>query len=124
MVVTANFGVIYAMRISVLALDGAFDTGLTAVLDAFRVANSLAAQQEKQPPFDVSGVGERKKAESSGGLIVPMKAVTPALKPDWVVVPALGASTPDLLVPALERPDVKQAMVQLRKWGEEGALTA
>jgi len=124
MVVTANFGVIYAMRISVLALDGAFDTGLTAVLDAFRVANSLAAQQEQQPPFDVSVVGVRKKVRSNGGLIVPVQAVTPTLKPDWVVVPALGASTPDLLVPALDRPDVKQAIVQVRKWREEGAQIA
>lgn len=112
------------MRISVLALEGAFDIGLTAVLEAFRVANSLAAQQKKQPPFDVSLVGLRKKVRSNGGLIVPVRAVTPALKPDWVVVPALGTSTPDLLVPALERPDVKHAIVQVRKWREEGAQIA
>ncbi len=124
MVVNANFEVIYAMRLSVLALDGAFDIGLTAVLDAFRVANSLAARQEKQPPFEVSIVGVRKKVRTSGGLIVPVHAVRPTLKPDWVVVPALGCSTPDLLLPALERPDVKQAVVQVRKWREEGARIA
>jgi len=124
MVVNANFEAIYAMRISVLTLDGAFDIGLTAVLDAFRVANNLAARQEKKPPFDVSTVGLRKKVRTGGGLTVPVQAVTPALQPDWVVVPALGASTPDLLVPALERSDVKQAIVQVRKWREEGALIA
>jgi transcriptional regulator GlxA family with amidase domain len=112
------------MHISVLALDGAFDIGLTAVLDAFRVANNLAARQERTRPFDVSIVGVRRKVRSNGGLIVPVQAVTPALKPDWVVAPALGTSTPDLLVPALERPDVRQAIVQLRKWREEGAQIA
>jgi transcriptional regulator GlxA family with amidase domain len=124
MVVNANFEAIYAMRIAVLVLDGAFDIGLTAVLDAFRVANNLAARQEKKPAFDVSIVGFRKKVRTAGGLTVPVHAVTPALKPDWVVLPALGTSTPDLLVPALERPDVRQAIVQLRKWRGEGAQIA
>jgi hypothetical protein len=35
-VVNADYEVIYAMRITVLVLDGAFDIGLTAVLDAIR----------------------------------------------------------------------------------------
>lgn len=30
------------MRIHILTLNGVFDTGLTAVLDAFGVANALA----------------------------------------------------------------------------------
>jgi transcriptional regulator GlxA family with amidase domain len=123
-VVNANFKVIHAMRITVLALDGVFDTGLTAVLDALRVANNLAARQEKQPPFDVSVVGVRRKVRTNGGLTVPVQAVTPALKPDWVILPALTTSTPDLLIPALQRPDVKQATVQLRTWSEQGVKIA
>lgn len=112
------------MRIAVLVLDGAFDIALTAVLDAFRVANSLSAWQGKAQPFDVAIVGVRKKVRSSGGLSVPVQAATPALRPDWVVAPALGTSTPDLLVPALGRPDVKQAILQLRRWREDGAQIA
>jgi len=112
------------MRISVLVLDGAFDIGLTAVLDGFRVANNLAARQGMSRPFDVSIVGVRKKVITSGGLTVPVQAVTAALKPDWVVVPALGSSTPDLLVPALARSDVKQAIAQVRTWRAEGAQIA
>ena len=49
-----------------------------------------------------------------------MKAIAPDLKPDWVVVPALKATRPELLVPALERPDVGQAKAQLRRWHSEG----
>lgn len=112
------------MRIAVLALGGAFDIGLTAVLDAFRIANSLAVRQGKRPPFDVAIIGVRKRVRSGGGLIVPVQPVTSALKPDWVVVPALGTSTPDLLVPALQRPEVRQAILQLRRWREGGARIA
>ncbi|HEY4250915.1 MAG TPA: helix-turn-helix domain-containing protein [Roseomonas sp.] len=112
------------MRIAVLALEGVFDTGLTAVLDAFKVANSLAARLGQPAPFEVTILGMRRKVRSGGGLIVPVQAVTAALKPDWVVVPALGTPMPDLLVPALARPDVKQAVQQLRRWQEAGARIA
>jgi transcriptional regulator GlxA family with amidase domain len=46
------------------------------------------------------------------------------LKPDWVVVPALGLTTPELLVPALARPDVRDAGAQILKWREGGAQIA
>src|SRR3954471_3014306 len=102
------------MRIVVLALNGAFDIGLTAVLDAFSVANTLARRQDAAAPvhtapFDLTIVGMTRKVRSSGGLTVPVVPVTPDLKPDWVVVPALRAPTPELLVPALARPDVRRA---------------
>ncbi|MDE2457699.1 MAG: helix-turn-helix domain-containing protein [Rhodospirillales bacterium] len=112
------------MRISVIALDGVFDTGFTAVLDALGVANNLAARQGKLPPFEVTVVGVRKKVKSNGGLVIPVQGITPALKPDWVILPALGTTTPELLIPALERPDVKKAISQLRKWHEQGAKIA
>jgi len=51
----ANFDVIYAMRISVLALDGLFDTGLAVILDAFSLANNFSARKMGGTPhFDVS----------------------------------------------------------------------
>lgn len=112
------------MRLTVLVLEGAFDLGLTAVLDAFRVANNLSLGQGHGRPFDLTIVGLRKKVGSSGGLIVPVQPIAPELKPDWVVVPAVAASTPELLASALERPDVRQATRQLRRWHEEGAQIA
>jgi transcriptional regulator GlxA family with amidase domain len=72
----------------------------------------------------LSVVGLRKKVRSGGDMVVPVQPITPAQKPDWAVVPALDAPMPDVLVPALERPDVKQAVQQLRKWHEEGARIA
>lgn len=113
------------MRISVLALEGLFDTGLTVALDAFALANRFSAQQMGGAPyFDVSIVGVRRKVRSSQGLGIPVRAVTPDLKPDWVIVPALATGTPEQLVPALERPDVRKAKAQLLKWHAEGAQIA
>ncbi len=109
------------MRISILALDGLFDTGLTVALDAFAIANKFAARDMGGTPrFEVSIVGVRKKVRSGLGLAIPVQAVTPDLKPDWVIVPALTASTPDLLVPALGRADVRTARAQLLAWHDEG----
>ena len=113
------------MRISVLALEGLFDTGLTVALDAFALANKFSAQQMGGAPhFDVSIVGVRRKVRSGQGLAIPVRAVTPDLKPDWVIVPALATGTPEQLVPALERPDVRKAKAQLLKWHAEGAQIA
>ncbi|MDN7179726.1 helix-turn-helix domain-containing protein [Caballeronia sp. SEWSISQ10-4 2] len=113
------------MRISVLALEGLFDTGLTVMLDAFTLANKFSAgQMGGTPYFDVSIVGVRKKVRSGQGLTIPVQAVTADLKPDWVVVPALNTGSPEQLVPALGRPDVTKAKAQLLKWRAEGALIA
>jgi transcriptional regulator GlxA family with amidase domain len=110
------------MRISVLALDGLWDTGLSVLLDAFGLANSFAARQMGGiPHFDVSVVGVRKQVRTGQGYSLPVRAITQDLRPDWVIVPALNTGTPDRLVPALERQDIKQAKVQLLKWHTEGA---
>lgn len=108
------------MRLAILALDGLFDTGLTVLLDAFSLANNFAGTK----PFTVSIVGVRRKVRSGQGFAIPVQAITPELKPDWVVVPALGTGTPERLIPALGRPDVQQAGIQLRQWHAEGARIA
>src|SRR5262249_20585126 len=68
--------------------------------------------------------GVRQKVKSGQGLSVPVNAITAAPKPDWVIVPALSAGTPDQLVPALERRDVKDAKAQLLKWHAKGVCIA
>lgn len=113
------------MRISLLALDGLFDTGLMVILDAFGIANNFAARQTGgSAPFEMSIVGVRKSVRSGHGLSIPVQAITPDLKPDWVIVPALNTSTPERLIPALERRDVNQAKAQLLTWHAEGAHIA
>ncbi len=113
------------MRISILALDGLFDTGLTVTLDAFSLANKFSARLAGgSPRFDVSIVGVRRKVRSAQGLAIPVKAITAALKPDWVIVPALSAGTPEQLIPALARPDMTQVRSQLATWHAKGVKIA
>ena len=113
------------MRICILALEELFDTGLIVTLDAFKLANNFAAlQMGGAPRFEVSVVGVRNKVRSGQGLSIPVQAITPALKPDWVIVPALSAGTPDKLIPALERRDVRDAKTQLQKWHAKGVHIA
>jgi transcriptional regulator GlxA family with amidase domain len=109
----------------VLALDGLFDTGLTATLDVFATANSLStAIMVGGPRFDVSVVGIRGKVRSGLGLTIPVGPVKPDAKPDWVIVPALKAVTPETLLPALARPDVRRAATQIAQWQAAGASIA
>jgi transcriptional regulator GlxA family with amidase domain len=113
------------MRISLLALDGLWDTGLAVTLDAFALANNFSRlQMGGSPHFDVSVVGVRKRVRSGHGLAIPVRAITRNLKPDWVIVPALNTGTPERLLPSLERPDVKQAKAQLLAWHSSGARIA
>ena len=113
------------MRMAVLALAGLFDTGLAVILDAFALANKFAAREKGGGPrFDLSVVGVRRKVRSSHGLIVPVQAITARWKPDWVIVPALSTGTPELLVAAQQRRDVRDARVQLLKWRADGAQIA
>jgi transcriptional regulator GlxA family with amidase domain len=113
------------MRISLLALDGLFDTGLAVTIDALTAANNLsAALMGGATRFDVSIVGVRKKVRSRQGLTVPVQPVSAELKPDWVIVPALNTTTPETLIPSLQRPDVLQGKAQLLKWHAQGAHIA
>jgi transcriptional regulator GlxA family with amidase domain len=113
------------MRIAILALDGLFDTGLAVTLDALCAANGLSARMMNGTPhFQMTTVGVRKRVRSGQGFTIPVQAIDSDLKPDWVIVPAIGATTPDKLLPALERADVKDALRQLQQWQADGAQIA
>jgi transcriptional regulator GlxA family with amidase domain len=112
------------MRISILALDGLFDTGLTVTLDAMGIANRFAQRMSKRSLFDVSIVGVRKRVRTGQGFVIPAQEAASVSKPDWVIVPALTTSTPESLIPALERKDVRQAVKLLLEWHGKGAHIA
>jgi transcriptional regulator GlxA family with amidase domain len=113
------------MRIHILALNGVFDTGLAAVLDAFGTANALAEMTGiSSLRFQIRVVGLRKRITTARGLSVPVIAAARARTPDAVVMPAILHMKPDLLVDALAGSEVREAGVVLRKWSGRGALTA
>jgi len=113
------------MRINILVLNGVFDTGLTAVLDAFGTANALAEMTGiSSLRFQIKVVGLRKRITTAHGLSVPVVTAARAQTPDAVVMPAILHLKPEPLVKALAGSEVREAGAVLRKWSERGALTA
>jgi transcriptional regulator GlxA family with amidase domain len=112
---------VLAMRVSVLALENVFDTGLATVLDAFQTANELAELSGlPSSRFDVTLVGVRKQVKTSQGFTVPVRPMGKR-PPECVVVPAIGFKMPDALERALGRPDIRDATVVLQDWAKRGA---
>jgi transcriptional regulator GlxA family with amidase domain len=112
---------IIAMRVDVLALDGVFDLGLSAVLDAFQTSNELIEMSGLAVSrFEVKIVGVRKRVKTSQGLTVPVRQISSRV-PDCVVVPAIGFKMPGPLEAALARPDVVDAAELLRESARRGA---
>jgi transcriptional regulator GlxA family with amidase domain len=113
------------MRIDVLALNGVFDTGLAAVLDAFATANDLAkAQGLRSLGFDVKVVGVRRHVHTSQGLRVPVASAERGAPPDWAIVTAIGQRTPQALRQALNTPEARDAVRVLTGWAGKGAHVA
>ncbi|KAF1004631.1 MAG: HTH-type transcriptional regulator CdhR [Luteibacter sp.] len=110
------------MKISVLALDGVFDTGLTALLDTFEMANELARLKGMRvAPFKVSLVGVRKRLRTGLGFSLSVSGAEPDTRPHWVVVPAINAKLPGAVLDTLARRDVIAAGELLRSWHARGA---
>lgn len=115
------FATVLAMKIEVVALAGAFDTGLAAMLDAFTTANELAALHGCGPVrFDATVVGVRTRVRTAQGMSVPVRRWNPSARPDWVVVPAIGYKMPEPLQQALQRADVRDAAAMLRRRAARG----
>ena len=110
------------MQVDVLVLDGVFDLGLSAVLDAFQTANELIdVTGITAPPFRVRTVGVRRSVRTAQGLTVPIHRISPRTA-DCIVVPAIGFKMPGPLESALARPDVRDAGDALRRWSRRGAM--
>ena len=113
------------MRIHILALNGVFDTGLAAVLDAFGTANVLAEMTGiSSLRFEMKVVGLHKSITTAHGLSMPVIAAVRAQTPDAVVMPAILHMKQEPLLRALAGSEVRAAGAVLRKWSARGALTA
>ena len=74
------------MRICIYALDGAFDTGLTALLDTFDTANELAALTGGGPaPFEVTVVGAGRRIRTALGMSMAVQSADDVPRPDWAL---------------------------------------
>lgn len=111
------------MRVSVLVLDGVFDSGLSVVLDTLETANELGDAAKKSTRYEVTLCGLRKTAKTHQGLRVDLEAAEKT-KPDLVIVPALGHKTVETISTALDRSDVRDANDVIRTWRDSGARIA
>jgi transcriptional regulator GlxA family with amidase domain len=119
------FGSDLAMKITVLALEGVFDTGLATVLDAFSTANELAPMLAAPPPrFEVTLAGLQPQVRSTQGMGVPVLPLADCPRPDLVVLPAIGQKMPQPLAAALDGPQVAAAGQALRDWSAQGVRIA
>ena len=86
------------MDVAVVAYDGVFDSGLTAVLDVLANANALGGQIQQPPAWQVTIVGPEPKVRTGIGLEVTAKPLAAADTADLVVVPAPAESRPAALL--------------------------
>ena len=82
------------MRVSVLAVPGLFDSGLSAVLDVLATANALREEVAASVlPFEVTVAGTAASVRTAHGLRL---ATTPLAEldtvPDLLVMPAVACS--------------------------------
>ncbi len=110
------------MRVDILVLDQVFDLGLSAFLDSLAMANMLsgASGGPRRAPFRVETIGVRRRVRTQHGLAVPVAAAANRRRPDVVMLPALGATTPDAITAALARRDVADAQALLVDWARRG----
>ncbi|MEZ5420728.1 MAG: helix-turn-helix domain-containing protein [Vicinamibacterales bacterium] len=109
------------MRVDVLALDGVFDLGLSAMADVLQTANELAPMTGlDRPPFEVRLIGVRRRVATAHRLRVPVVAAG-GRRPDVVMVPAMGYKMPGALEAALARADVQDGAALLGELGRRGS---
>lgn len=109
------------MNISILALDGVFDTGLATMLDVFGTANELAGMLASPTSrFATTIVAVSDTVLTAQGLQVPVVSIGREPAPDWLVIPAIGQKMPGPLADALKRSDIAHATKALRAAADTG----
>lgn len=110
------------MRVSVLVLDGVFDSGLSVILDTLATANELSPRKSSRLEVTLHGLG--RGATTAHGLRVPLEPLSERRRPDVVIVPALGCKTRETVLAALERRDVAEACDLLQRLTRAGSRVA
>jgi transcriptional regulator GlxA family with amidase domain len=117
------------MHVGVVAVPTCWDSGLVTFLDVLRGANTAIARVDRDIPeirASTVGVGDE-PVRTAGGLLVPIDITADddrlaAL--DLLVVPALAVNTPNGIVDALLREDVRAVRSTVRDWARDGRQLA
>ncbi|GAA3279293.1 GlxA family transcriptional regulator [Streptomyces lavendulae] len=99
------------MKIAVLALDGVFDSGISAVLDVLHCANALRGQLAgaAPPAFEIHTVGVRRRVRTGLGHRIDTEPASTALDAGLLVLPALMERRPAALLETVASPEHRSA---------------
>lgn len=87
------------MKVAVLALDGVFGSGLSAILDVLHTANALRGELPQSPPeWEIHTVGFRRRVTTGVGHTVHTEPAGSVADADLLVVPATTERRPDALI--------------------------
>ncbi|MFJ7157236.1 GlxA family transcriptional regulator [Streptomyces sp. NPDC101118] len=108
------------MKAAVLVLEGAFDSGVTGVLDVLHTANALRGRLAgaAPPPFDIRTVGVRRRVRTGLGHRIDTEDLAAAEDAGVLVVPALMERRPEDLVELVGSAGhrkARQALVRARE---------
>ncbi|MFI9510831.1 GlxA family transcriptional regulator [Nocardia sp. NPDC052566] len=106
------------MKIAVLAAEGVFDSGVSAVLDVLQSANALRGQMDSPPTgFEVHTVGVQESVRTGLGHRIDAEPLSVAATADLVVLPALAERQPaallDLVASERHRP-IRELLAETR----------
>ncbi|MGW2856069.1 hypothetical protein ACWDAZ_30135, partial [Streptomyces sp. NPDC001215] len=94
------------MDVAVLAYDGVFDSGLSALLDVLDAANAMRGELPEPPPaWTITTIGFRRRVRTGAGHVVETAPVAAATDADLLLVPALAERRPDALIAHVSGPD-------------------
>ncbi|PBC70921.1 AraC family transcriptional regulator [Streptomyces sp. TLI_235] len=99
------------MKAAVLVLDGAFDSGVSGILDVLHSANALRGQLAGAAPprFDIRTVGVRRQVRTGLGHRIDTESAAEAENADVLVLPALMERRPEALVELVGSPGQRTA---------------
>ncbi|MFD7610830.1 GlxA family transcriptional regulator [Streptomyces sp. NPDC059828] len=84
---------------AVLALDGVFGSGLSAILDVLHSANAMRGELPQPPPeWDIRTVGFHRRVSTGVGHTVPTEPVGAVHESELLIVPAITERRPASLV--------------------------
>ena len=99
--------------ISILVMDGVYDSSLSITLDSLRAAQAILAARGDAPTVTVRTVAAKAYITTGAGLRMKADLQFKADKQaasDWVIVPGLGYHSEQELSACLARSDVRRAM--------------
>lgn len=109
-----------------MAVDGSFDSGITATIDVLDTANMLREHLDSPPPpWEIAVLGLDRSVRTAGGFyLVTCRYVDLDAPPDVLVAPALGLRHAGSIVETVSDPDQGRVLDLIDECRDDGAELA